>query len=382
MGVPTWKKSHLLSLPKELRLEIWKWTLTDPSVPNLVANIGRDQTKARRDSATGVVIPRVMTWLQPGRNCPIGMGLLRTNRFIYEEALPLLYRSVRFAPADHQGIFPLFLDSLSPYARPLIRHIKLHVPRQIYDIDFFGAPAGSLFHWAVTCAQIAKLEGQLIDVEIEGLWFDSQSVNEKTKSSILNPLCKIKTKKVFGLNNDDEMERLLMHANWELARKANLRKTQAILKALADDAAVEERVEEGETKEEKGNTTREEPVEQPERAISETTYRYGSFPTTSDDTILHSLSTVAGIDVFEKELEEHTSPVLEGSSSSDDATTLAADWDLIRYGSGASTPTDRPPSYTSRRSMDSWTDVASTIAEMHDPDKDEEVAKLDSCKDI
>jgi hypothetical protein len=375
MGVPTWKKSHLLSLPKELRLEIWRWTLTDPSVPELVVNIGRDKTKARRDSATGVVIPRVMTWLQPGRNCPINIGLLRTNRFIYEEALPLLYRSLRFAPADHQGIFPLFLDSLSPYARQLIRHVKLQIPRQIYDPDLFGAPTDSLFHWAITCAQIAKLEGQLRDVEIEGLWFGSQLINEKTKRSILNPLCKIKTKKVFGPNNDDDVERLLAHANWELARKANLRKTQAVLKALADDAAPKKRVEEGDTEEEMGNRTLGEPAGQPEHAVPETTYRYNSFLVTSDDTILHSLGTVAGIEVFEQELEEHTSSVLAEASSADDATTLAGDWDLIGYGSGASTPTDRPPSYMSRWSTDSWTDVASTIAEMHDPDKDEEVAK-------
>ncbi|KAF2449091.1 hypothetical protein P171DRAFT_439678 [Karstenula rhodostoma CBS 690.94] len=370
MGVPAWKKSHLLSLPKELRLEIWKWTLSDPSVPDLVANIGRDKKQARRDSATGAVIPRVKIWLEPGRNVSIGLGLLRTNRFIYEEALPLLYHAVRFAPADHQGIFPLFLDSLSPYARSLIRHMKLHVPRQIYDLDLFGAPADPLFHWAITCAQVAQIERQLRDVEIEGLWFESQSVNEKTKCSILYPLCKIKTKKVFGTNNDVGMEGLFAHASWELTRKTYLRKSKAMLQAAAN-AAAKEREEEVGAEEEKGKGTLDEPTEQ-SRHHTPDTRRQHSSPVVSDDTILRSLSTVAGIDVFETELDEYSSPVAE-QSSPDDATMLVDDWSLISYRSDASTPTDRPPSYTSRRSTDSWTDVASTVAEVHDPDKDEDV---------
>ncbi|KAF9741076.1 hypothetical protein PMIN06_008131 [Paraphaeosphaeria minitans] len=371
MGVPAWKNSHLLSLPKELRLEIWKWTLSDPSVPDLVVNIGRDKKIARRDSATGAIIPRVKAWLEPGRNRSISLQLLRTNKFIYEEALPLLYNAVRFVPADHQGIFPLFLDSLSPYARSFIRHIKLHVSRKIYDLDLFGASSDPLFHWAITCAQIAKLEGQLRNVEIEGIWFESQMVNEKTKCSILFPLCKIKTKKVFGPNNDDGMERLLLHASRELAHKADLRKTRALLTELKDAAAKDrgkaDPVEEGQ---ERG--TLEEPVEQRMHQNSDMgPYRY-SFPITSDDTILRDLCTVAGIQVFEKELEEHIGPV-SAQSCVDDAATLADDWEC--YSSNASTPTDRPPSYMSRWSTDSWTDVASTIAEAYDLDKDGEVAK-------
>ncbi|KAL1594567.1 hypothetical protein SLS60_010328 [Paraconiothyrium brasiliense] len=369
MGIPAWKKSHLQSLPKELRLEIWKWTLTDPSVPDLVVNIGRDKKEAYGYSAAGAVIPRVTTWLQPGRNSPIGLSLLRTNRFIYEEALPCLYQSVRFAPADHQGIFPLFLDSLSPFTRSLIRHIKLYVPRQIYDIDLFGDPAVPLFHWAVTCAQIVKLDGQLRDVEIEGLWTKTGSLNEKTKCSILFPLCKIRTRKIFGPNNDEGMEGLLKYAQLNLEHKATLRR----IKAAADAAA--KKPEAGGTKDEEGKKTLEDLAKQRQQQDFTTTFHPYYEPSTSDSAILRNLSTVAGIDVFERELDEHTSPVIAIPSSADDATTLAEDWDLISYHSGASTPTDRPPSYRSRWSTDSWTDVASTIAEIHDLDKDEEVEK-------
>ncbi|OAG12484.1 uncharacterized protein CC84DRAFT_124176 [Paraphaeosphaeria sporulosa] len=373
MDVAARKKSLLLSLPMELRLEIWRWTLSDPSVPDLVANIGRDKKYVRRDSATGTVIPRVKAWLEPGRNQSIGLGLLRTNKSIYEEALPLLYNAVRFAPTDHQGIFPLFLDSLSPYARSLIHHIKLHVPRQIYDLDLFGAHPDSLFHWAITCAQIAKLEGQLRDVEVEGLWFESRFVNEKTKYSILFPLCKIKTKKVFGPNNDDGMERLLLHASRELARKADLRRNQALLTELKD-AVAKDRGETDPEEEDQEKGALENSVGQLEHRNSDMLRQPYSSPITSDDIILRNLSTVAGIDAFEKELKEHTSPVGENSST-DDAATLTDDWDLISYRSGASTPTDRPPTYMSRCSADSWTDVASTIAEVHNLDTDEDVAK-------
>ncbi|KAJ4359647.1 uncharacterized protein N0V89_000202 [Didymosphaeria variabile] len=373
MGVPTWKKSHLLSLPKELRLEIWKWTLTDPSVPDLVVNIGRDKKEAYGYSAAGAVIPRVTTWLQPGRNSPIGLSLLRTNRFIYEEALPCLYQSVKFAPADHQGIFPLFLDSLSQFPRSLIRRIKLHVPRQIYDVDLFGDPAVPLFHWAITCAQIAKLDGQLKDLEIEGLWTETGSLNEKIKRSILFPLCKIKARKIFGPNNDAGMEEVLKHAQVNLEHKAALRRVEAAAKAAADVAA--EKREESGKKDDEGKKEVDDPAEQRQPQDPTTALHSYCEPGASDSTILRNLSTVAGIDAFEKELDDHTSPEIAGRSSADDIRTLTEDWDLVSYRSGASTPRDRPPSYMSRWSTDSWTDVASTIAETHDLDKDEEMEK-------
>lgn len=368
MGVATWKKSGLLSLPKELRLEIWRWTLTDPSVPDLIVNIGRHKKEAHGYSASGAVIPRVATWLQPGRNSSIGSGLLRTNRGIYEEALPLLYHSIRFAPADHQGIFPLFLDSLSPYARSLIRNIKLHVPRQIYDIDLFGDPAVPLFHWAITCAQVAKLEEQLKDVEVEGLWAKTGSLNEKTKRSILYPLCKIKTKKLFGPNNDDDMEKMLSMTSLVFETESNLRKIKAAARA-SEEATIKEHEKQDNKTEQEETRTLTSPAEQNGNQASNTRHRSNSAFVVSEFMMARDLSTLAGIDAFERELDMRTNPNL------DDASTLADEWDVISYHSGASTPKDRPPSYMSRWSTDSWLDVASTIAEPHDSDDDAELDK-------
>ncbi|KAF1967088.1 hypothetical protein BU23DRAFT_603089 [Bimuria novae-zelandiae CBS 107.79] len=302
MVVPAWKKSHLLSLPKELRLEIWKWTLTDPSVPELVVNIGREKKEAYQHSATGPVVPRVITWLEPRQKCGLGLGLLQTNRFIYEEALPLLYRSVRFALVDHLGIFPLFLGSLSTHARSLIRHIKLQVPRQIYDIDIFGDPAMPLFHWAVTCAQVATLSGQLRDVEVEGLFMDSGFSNASIRRSILFPLCKIKTRKLFGKINNKEADSLLASAEQELEVKVALRKERAEAEAVADGS------------------------NEPESAES-----------ASEDG--DNLTIMPSVEVFKRGLTPHMSQLHIGEGSSvDDIDTLLEDWDVISYKSGASTP--------------------------------------------
>ena len=337
MGMPMWKKSHLLSLPKELRLEIWKWTLTDPSVPELVVNIGRIKKEACEYKAIGTAIPKVLTWLQPGRNAPIGLALLRTNRSIYEEALPLLYRSVRFTPADHQGIFPLFLDSLSPYARSLIRHVKLHVPRQIYDVDIFGDPGVPLFHWAVTCAQVAKLDGQLKDVEIEGLWTDTGALIGRTKYSVLNPLCKIKTKKISHASNDGEAERLLA----EVEAETKARKSRAAAEARTAAEVVLDRF----RPEEEGSPSGIEPqskhVSTPDRNQHQGATARRPHPLPLEASILESALNVSTV------VDE----------------TLMDEWDMISYKSGVSTPRDRPPSYVSRRSSNSWSDAASIIAE-------------------
>lgn len=307
LGVLVWKKSHLLSLPKELRLEIWKWTLTDPSVPGLVVNIGREEMKLSQYMVTGKILPRVLTWLKPRRNCTINTTLLRTNRFIYEEALPLLYESVRFAPTDHQGMFPLFLDSISPFARSLIRHIKLHVPTKIYDVSHFGDPAIPLFHWAVTCAQVAKLGRQLRDVEVEGLWMDTALSTARTKRLVLYPLCKIKTRKIFGTNNDSEAKMSVAQAEVELEAKIALRRVQAEARNVADTTAI------------------------------------------SSQQIGHDDATRL------KELIDH-----EEASSVDDEN-LIGEWDLISYRSCASTPNGRPSSCISKYSSDSWSNAASMI---------------------
>jgi hypothetical protein len=66
--------------------------------------------------------PFVKTALEPRSNGPISVSILQTNRLIYEEALPIPYRSVTCAPTS---MFGDFLDTLSAFAKSHIRKIRL-----------------------------------------------------------------------------------------------------------------------------------------------------------------------------------------------------------------------------------------------------------------
>ena len=232
MDTMTFQKCYLLSLPKELRLEIWKWTLTDPSIPSLTVNVGREKKDPYHFVPRGSGVPRIKTWLQPTINGATNPNILRTNRLIYEEALPILYQSVRFALTDHNGIFPLWLASFSPYAHSQIRCIKLRAPQQVYNVNRFGDPAVPVFHWAVTCAQVATLSTQLKEVEIDGLYL--KNLSPKVRRSIIHPLCGIKTPKVFGKDNSGDVHEWMASAEQVVAMKSALRRKQAEARAIKE----------------------------------------------------------------------------------------------------------------------------------------------------
>jgi len=361
MVMPALEKSHLLALPKELRLEIWKWVVTDPSTPDLVINITKEQISRGRISA----FPRIITRLARPRNCPVGLEILRTNRFIYREALPTLYRSARFAPLDLGGVFPLFLNSLSPEARSYIRYIKLVVPKDVYhiamyEIPMMGEPASQLFHWAITCAQVAQLDGQLRDVEIDYCLVHNWST--RLRQAILFPLCKIKTKKILGENSMPEVEQYLIEAGKELEAKAKLRKEHAEAETIKRAKWNHELIEEFDHDPQEEHKMEETPPA--ERFFP--SFPIYEWPQTPEHLIESDLTHVIGMSQFERELELH-SDVREIARSllQFDTDTLMEEWDVVSYKSGASTPRGRPPSYSSRRSSNSsWTDAGSTIIDV------------------
>jgi hypothetical protein len=221
----TLEVSHLLSLPKELRLEIWSNTLTDPTIDNPVFRIHRKlpgcDTPGRRScnllhcDSGGQVLPAGTSF--DGKRSPPGIDILRTNRFIYEEALPILYRSVRFHPTDLEGILPIFLDKLSPFARSHIRHVKLSIN------SAFGY-YGGLFYWAGTCAQLAGLEGLRLLV-IEGVL--SSIIDRHIRRDILGPLLRVKAPKTFNPVEDARFHELLLEAKRNLEAKVLVRKAWA-----------------------------------------------------------------------------------------------------------------------------------------------------------
>jgi len=174
--------SPLLSLPKELRLEIYEHAFSASSYPILVA-IHRDYQFKR------VTIRYVK---HPTISFPA--ALLRTNRQIYHEALPVMYRDTTFFPTPNTGLFSFFLDRLSKFAQDNIRRARISPSGHLASVS---TDCSRLF-WAVMCAQLARLPS-LYEVELLhsspndliDLWTDYH------QKRILKPLCLIKAKKVL-----------------------------------------------------------------------------------------------------------------------------------------------------------------------------------------
>ncbi|KAH7083344.1 hypothetical protein BKA63DRAFT_380699, partial [Paraphoma chrysanthemicola] len=220
--------SRLLSLPKELRLEIWQYVLKDATRDKLVLRVHRRNepfisgkrfcnSLYKRSTA-----PEVATSFEQPPRSPLGVNLLRTNHLVYWEALPILYGSIVFCIRDIEGIFPLFLERLSPFAQSSICVIRLVVD-QVYD------KTSSIFYWALTCAQVAKLAETLRSVEVQGTW-PIANHSKVIRRAILNPLVKLRAPKTFvdtancRMTYEDDFQRLLGNAAQELEAKADLRR--------------------------------------------------------------------------------------------------------------------------------------------------------------
>jgi hypothetical protein len=360
----TWSKCHLLSLPKEIRLEIWRYVLTDPSTPELLVNIVRGPSSPYKRHPRPVG-PNYKASLN--RTSPVNLNLLRVNRSIYKEALPVLYRDARFAPWDLEGILPMFLDSLSPFARSSIRHMKLFLPQHVTSPAIRLDPSRPFFNWAITCAQVAKLNGSLHSVEVEGDWsiFDIKG----NRRAIIAPLLKIKGKKTFthrpkcfepAADFSNEFKVLLTEVEQHLKATAEVRKQRTEADAL-DRAIRTERLEQ-----EKQAIIRELEATKAQRVVDKTAgedhalEEWRRLAEGSTKSLDAELSLVAGITQFEKELALHSSP--EDSNTANVAggdDEEVEEWDLVSVRSGNSTPKARPGSVMS--SNETWTDTASTI---------------------
>ena len=371
--ISTWSKCHLLSLPKELRLDIFRHVLTDPSTPELLVGIFRGPSSPYKRHPRPAA-PNFNVSLQ--RSTPVNVNLLQVNRLIYEEALPILYRNIKFAPWDLEGILPTFLDSLSPIARTCIRHIKLYLPQQVTSPTIRLDPSRPFFNWAITCAQVAKLNGSLHSVEVEGDWsiFDSKA----NRRAIVAPLLKIKANKTFTYRStcleptadfSKEFDELLAETGRQLRATANIRKERTKADAL-DRANRLERLEQ----ERQVNIHKYDAI-QSQRAADKTAGKdhemeeWRRFAEENIKKIEQELSLVPGIEQFERELAEHSS--LQDSviaSAVGDNDDEVEEWDIVSV-SGVSTPKARPGSVMSKASDDTWSDTVSTIFGKDDEEK-------------
>jgi hypothetical protein len=177
-----WKPFPFLSLPDELRLEIYEHAFSASSYPILI-DIHRDYRCVR-------------VTLRYAKHPTISFptALLRTNRQIYHEALPVMYRDITFFPAPNTGLFSFFLDRLSKFAQGNIRRARISPSGHLASVS----TDCSRFVWAVTCAQLARLPS-LYEVE---LLYPSPNdlidlLTDGYQKRILKPLCLIKAKKVL-----------------------------------------------------------------------------------------------------------------------------------------------------------------------------------------
>jgi hypothetical protein len=231
-------ESRLLSLPKELRLEIWQHVLLYPHDPHELRHVLRItrepstgyQSSAKRLSNTLYKypkVPEIKPFFEYPPISPIGVSLLRTNHLIYTEALPILYHSVSFCPYRTDGTFALFLEQLSDLAKANIRYVRLYV-------TCGWISACEAFRWAVTCAHVAGLQGlREVEVILHGTIMGDEAFY---KRAVLAPLLQIGARKVCRGYNGERFERLMAEAAAE-------RDTNADLRAAAIEAGLEERME-------------------------------------------------------------------------------------------------------------------------------------------
>lgn len=375
-----WNKCHLLSLPKDIRLKIWEYVLTDPSMPDLL--IGIDRKPFSPSYKLSRPPTPELTFFHAERRNPISINILLASREIYEEALPILYESASFMPMDLGGLLPLFLNTLSPFARSCIRRIYLCIPKKSPTETFRRDCSKPIFHWAVTCAQIAQLNNTLEQVDIDGEW----SVFEKMENrrAILFPLCKIKAQKRFlpcakGEHDPQDYNaafgELMVEAEQALKANAKLRvertKADAIQRAREDETRKElERKEHNKWAEERCRLSSRSRFKVPlEDAVDCTmTLREQTHESREEwcrwaeenlTRMEQDPSRVSGIKQFEKELEQHAM----------EHDLIAEDWDLVSVSSGVSTPKARPASALSNCSDEIWPDTASTLVGRDDVNK-------------
>ncbi|KAF2802294.1 uncharacterized protein BDZ99DRAFT_551623 [Mytilinidion resinicola] len=180
--------TSFLSLPPSIRIRIYSYVLTDADSKSTLVGIKR-QLQLPCYKLTRPLDPTLTYSLAPQPKSSFTTSILRTNKQIYAEALAILYFDKIFCLHDVEGLLLLFLEQLSERSRSCIRTIRLPaVPLESAALNKRKARA---FHWAITCAQIAKLNDTLQALEISG----QEILDPGASKQLLHPLCKVKATK-------------------------------------------------------------------------------------------------------------------------------------------------------------------------------------------
>lgn len=229
----------LLSFPTHIRQQIYSYVLTDPSTTRTLVHISRAPRIPPSYKVTRPLPPKLLYHLDPIPREPFTTALLLVSRELYHDVLPVLYAHKTFFPRDLEGLLPLFLNNLSPFARQSIRRIRLSSePTEPRASIFCEDRTKPTIHWAITCAQVATLNSTLHGVEVSGHSFLSEVLNRP----LLYPLCKIKVKKTLvdrsyaspeqKAEADKRFEELLWEASERLKAAAKQREESTQAEAI------------------------------------------------------------------------------------------------------------------------------------------------------
>lgn len=161
-----WRRRHrhFLALPLEIRLEIYKYLLMFPSPVSVTISHRKSpdffrlsQSDRKRVTVTGISIAVDMVYSRAPELSFIAASLLRVNKQVYNEALPILYTNVTFSSPDSRISLLHFIDRLSVFAMRQVRRLRIFVWSFLLSENLISGQES--LKWTVLCSQIARLEG-------------------------------------------------------------------------------------------------------------------------------------------------------------------------------------------------------------------------------
>ena len=360
----------LLFLPTHIRQQIYSYVLTDPSTTRTLVHISRAPRISPSYKVARPLPPRLQYHLDPIPREPFATALLLVSRELYYDVLPVLYTHKTFFPRDLEGLLPLFLNNLSPFARQNIRRIRLSEPTEPRASIFCDDRTKPTIHWAITCAQVATLNPTLHGVEVSGHSFLSEALNRP----LLYPLCKIKAKKILVGRS---------YASSEQKAEADKRFEELLWEASERlKAAAKQRVESTQSEAADRARRREMEFARVRNIIALQEDYEKQFQADGDDLCCISkqkqstgrdLTNIEGLKQFEAELEAHREKErIETEMNEEDEyeivdlppnppkyeDVISEGWDVVSTMSGSTSPLRR----CSTRDGE-WQDTASTLAE-------------------
>ncbi|MCJ1242294.1 hypothetical protein MMC14_010302 [Varicellaria rhodocarpa] len=145
---------HFLTLPTEIRMEIYEYIFGVPTFAQLEISINLDRYTS---SDTG----RLTLQCSKRPEFHLELAIFRTSKHVYREALPALYNRCIFFPVADENVIEMFFGNMSDFTRLNISKLYLR-PRPQKNIRRIGPRAtnsqvlrGPL--WTLVCEKISIL---------------------------------------------------------------------------------------------------------------------------------------------------------------------------------------------------------------------------------